>query len=245
MPVVMALLVVDAILVLHAAKTGRFGPWAYMIVALPGAGALAYVVLQLVPECLSTYRLDKARCNIARALEPERRYRALRQRLAVADTIADRATLAEACCGLGLFEEARGHYRDILTRPHGLEPAFMLGQAQAEFGLGCHMETLATLDALKARWPHYESRDGHLLYARALEECGRDQAAIAEYDALALYDSAAEPRVRQALLLRKIGRREEAQARLSYLLAEFGHAPRFVRRAHAEWLGVAAAAARR
>ena len=74
----------------------------------------------------------------------------------------------------------------------------MLGKARAEFGLGRYDEVLATLDALKARWPDYQSRDGHLLYGRALEESGRVHEAIAEYDALARYDTSAEARVRHA-----------------------------------------------
>jgi hypothetical protein len=245
MPVVFALLAIDVVFVVHAARTGRWSPWVYVILALPGAGALAYVGIELIPDWQSTYRAESARRKIARALAPERRYRALRDQIAVSDTIAVRASLAKLCCDLELFEEARRHYEDILARPLSAMPTFMIGKAQAEFGLGLNDRAVATLDALKARWPHYESFEGHLLYARALEEGGRDHAAIAEYEALARYHAGAEPRVRQALLLRKIGRGEEAKARLSYLLAEFRRAPKFVRRAQAEWLGVAAAATRR
>jgi hypothetical protein len=245
MPLALALLVIDAVLVVHAARTGRFRPWAYVIVALPGVGALAYLAVELVPEWLSSYRAETARRKIARALAPERRYRALHTQFAVSNTIANRAALAKACCDLDLFEEARRHYADILTRPHGEVPMFMIGKARAEFGLGLYDQTLATLDALKARWPAYESPEGHLLYARALEEGGRDHEAIVEYDALARYHAGAEPRVRHALLLRKIGRGEEAAARLSYLLTEFRRAPRYIRKAQAEWIGLAAAATRR
>ena len=45
----------------------------------------------------------------------------------------------------------------------------MLGRARAEFGLGRFTEARATLDDLRARWPSWESADGHLLYARTLE----------------------------------------------------------------------------
>ena len=245
MPFAFALLAIDIIFVVHAAKTGRLCPWVYVILALPGAGALAYIAVELVPEWLSTCRAERARRGISRALDPEGRYRTLRDRLAMSDAIADRAELAKACCDLELFDEARRHYEVILSRPHGAVPMFMIGQARAEFGAGLYDQALATLDALKARWPHYESPEGHLLYARALEANGRDHDAIAEYDALARYDTRAEPRVRQALLLRKVGRAEEAAARLSYLLAEFRQAPKYVRKAQAEWIGLAAAAARR
>lgn len=244
MPFALALLVIDTLLIVHAAKTGRLCPWAYVILAIPGAGAAAYVVLALVPEWLDGYRARAARQRIRRALDPERRYRALHDELAVADTIANRAALAQECLTLGLFDEAMCHYEGILAQAHGDEPAFMLGKARAEFGLGRAAQAVATLDALRARWPYYESGEGHLLYARALEACGREREALDEYDALARYYAGAEPRVRHALLLRKLGHAEEADALLARLLAEFRRAPKFVRKARAEWISVAAAARR-
>jgi hypothetical protein len=114
---VLVLLVVDAVLAVHAAQTGRWRPWGYVILALPGIGALAYVVGPCVNEWLSTYRAEKARRGIARALAPERRYRALRDRLALSDANTDRVALAKACCDLELFDEARLHYQAILRRP--------------------------------------------------------------------------------------------------------------------------------
>lgn len=245
MPLALVLVAIDTIFIVHAARTGRLCPWAYIILAIPVAGALAYVLVELVPALLNGLEGQEARRRIRRALDPERRYRALADQLAVADTIANRATLAQECRQLGLFDEARGHYDDILARPHGAEPIFMLGRAQAEFGLGRFDDAVATLDELKARWPAYESGEGHLLYACALEESGRAEAALAEYDALARYCTGAEPRVRRGLLLRKLGRDNDADASLARVLIEFGRAPKFVRKAQAEWIAVAERALQR
>lgn len=43
------LVVIDAVLVLHAARSGRFYPWAYVILMLPGFGAAGYFLLILLP----------------------------------------------------------------------------------------------------------------------------------------------------------------------------------------------------
>jgi hypothetical protein len=239
MPLVLALVAIDTIFIVHAASTGRFCPWAYIILAIPLAGALVYVAVELVPAWLAGWEGQEARRRIRRALDPERRYRALADQLAVVDTIANRHTLADECRALGLFDEAKRHYDNILARPCGDEPTFMLGRAYAEFGLGRFGEAVATLDALKARWPHYESGEGHLLYARALEENGRAEAALTEYEGLAGYYSGAEPRVRRAMLLRRLGRAAAADALLARLLVEFAQAPKFVRKTQAEWIAVA------
>jgi hypothetical protein len=158
---------IDAALALPSGMPGELYPWVHSVLALTGMGVATYVSVGPGPQCLAGYRARLARRRIGRALEPERRYRRLSDQLGACDTIADRAALANACCDLELFEEARRHYQDILSRPHGAQPMFMVGKARAEFGLGLDDQAAMTLDALRVRWPHHRSRDLRRLYARA------------------------------------------------------------------------------
>jgi hypothetical protein len=48
----------------HAAKTGRFMPWGWIILLIPGFGALAYVLAELVPEWFGSAQGQRARRNI-------------------------------------------------------------------------------------------------------------------------------------------------------------------------------------
>ena len=245
MPILGAvLLALDVALVFHASKTGRCQPWCYIILMVPGFGALAYVVVELIPAWFGTYEGQKARARIGRALNPEKTYRALKDALEIADTIANREALAEECLALGRFDEAREQYDAILTMPLGEEPGFMLGRARAEFGLGRCTEARATLDDLRTRWPSWESAEGHLLYARTLEGDGRIDEAIAEYHALSAYYAGAEPRVRHGLALRKLGREAEARAVLADVVLRMSRAPKFARKIQAEWISMAEAALR-
>ena len=50
MPSALLLVLVDLVSIVHAAKTSRFNPWVYIILFVPGFGALAYVVVELLPE---------------------------------------------------------------------------------------------------------------------------------------------------------------------------------------------------
>ena len=245
MPILGALLLaINIALIVHAAKTGRFSPWCYIILMIPGGGALAYVIVELVPECLGTYRGQKARASIGRALNPERTYRALKDELEVADTIANRKALAAECMALRRFEEAKAHYDAILTMPLGDEPEHMVRLARAEFSLGRFAEARATLDELRGRWPDWQSADGHLVYARTLEENGRLEEATEEYEALSKYYAGAEPRVRHGLVLRKLGHEAEARAILADVVRQMSRAPKFARKAQAEWISMAQAALR-
>src|ERR1700756_4040940 len=100
------LLLIEVVCIVHAAKTGRFCPWGFIILFIPGFGALAYVLIELLPEWFGSAQGRQARSRVVSTLDPGRRYRALADQLQVADTIATRAALAEECLALGKFQEA-------------------------------------------------------------------------------------------------------------------------------------------
>ena len=239
MPIILVLTLINIVLIVHAAKSGRFSPWGYIILMMPGIGALAYVAVELIPEWFGTRRGQQARKSVGRALDPDKAYRALKDQVELADTIANRAALAEQCLVRERYGEAEDHYDLILVKPMGDEPEYVLGKARAIFGSGRFAETVALLDELRRRWPDFESAEGHLLYARALEESGRVAEAADEYQDVSTYYAGVEPRVRYGLALRDLGREAEAREVLSDVVKRIELAPRYVRRTQAEWLAMA------
>jgi hypothetical protein len=238
------LFVLDVVLIVHTAKTGRFWPWGYVILFLPGVGGIAYIVAELAPEWLNSYKGQRARERVATTINPTGRYRQLREELDVVDTIANRSALAQECLTLGKYDEALAHYKQILIYPLGADPVFMIGKARAEFALERPEAAIASLEELKARWPEYQSPDGHLLYARALEKAGRDGEAIEHYADVGRYFPGAEPRVRQAQLLQRLGRADEARVIAEDVVRTLTRAPGHVRRMQRQWLTVAEKMAR-
>jgi hypothetical protein len=206
---------------------------------MPGIGALAYVAVELIPEWFGTYRGQQARKSVGRALDPDKHYRALKDQIELADTITNRAALAEECLALGRYREAEENYDVIVARPMGDEPGYLLGKARAVFGDGRFAERVLLLDQLRERWSDFESADGHLLYARALEESGRLAEAADEYRDVSDYYAGVEPRIRYALTLRKLGREVDARETLLDVVKRLELAPRYVRKTQAEWLAMA------
>jgi hypothetical protein len=227
MPVALVVLLLDITLIYHASKTGRLQPWAFIILMIPLVGALAYIVVELVPEWFGSPGAQQARKRVAERLDPEKRYRELSDRFAGSDTIANRDALAAECLRIGRFDEAVRHYDHVLILPMGSEPVYALGKAQAQFGLNRPADALATLDDLKARWPDFESAEGHLLYARALAEVGRIGAR--RILRLVPYAPGAEARVRYGMLLRMAGRNAEARVVFNELLLQMKRAPKYLR----------------
>jgi hypothetical protein len=54
MPIILVLTLINIVLVVHAAKSGRFSPWGYIILMMPGIGAIAYVAMELIPAWFGT-----------------------------------------------------------------------------------------------------------------------------------------------------------------------------------------------
>jgi hypothetical protein len=238
-PVALVVLLLDISLIYHASRTGRLQPWAFIILMVPMIGALAYIVVELVPEWLGSHDVQKARKRVASKLDPDKHYRELSDRLAVTDTIANRAALAEECVAVGRYDEAEHHYDHILSLPMGHEPLFALGKAKAQFARRRPADALMTLDELQKTWPDYNSAEAHLLYARALQEAGRTDEALEEYQALLDYAPGSEAKVRYGLLLKLVGRIAEAKVVFTELLVQMKRAPRHVRKAQAEWIAIA------
>ena len=224
---------------IHAAKTGRFMPWFYVILFLPGLGAAAYVVVELAPAWFGSYGGQRARGQISATLNPAGRYRQLKDELAVVDTIANRSTLAEECLRLGKFDEALAQYEAILAKPLGDEPAYLVGKARALFGLGRAREAVATLEATELQSP-----EGQLLYAMSLEAVGRNDEALVNYERAARHYPGPEARVRRAQLLQRMGRAGDAQEIAAEVVADLTRAPSYVRKAQSEWLASARRLAR-
>ena len=239
MPVALVVLLLDISLIYHASRTGRLQPWAFIILMVPMIGALAYIVVELVPEWLGSHDVQKARKRVASKLDPDKYYRELSDRLAVTDTIANRAALAEECVAVGRYDEAEHHYDHILSLPMGHEALFALGKAKAQFARRRPADALVTLDELQKTWPDYNSAEAHLLYARALQEAGRTDEALEEYQALLDYAPGSEAKVRYGLLLKLVGRIAEAKVVFTELLVQMKRAPRHVRKAQAEWIAIA------
>lgn len=244
MPIAALLFALDVILVIHAARSGRFVPWGYVILMLPGIGSFAYLGLVCAPEWLSSPKGDLTVRRVRAAIDPDGVYRQARDQLDAVDTIANRTTLAVACLDTHREAEALALYQGVISLPLGEEPHFFLGKARAEFGMLRSDDALSTLDELQRLWPTWRSPAAHLLYARALEQAGRNDEAIDEYRSLAVYFAGVEPRVRLAALLAKTGQSQEAAVLAGQVLAALRRSPKHVQRAEREWGALAKEVAR-
>jgi len=224
---------------IHVVRSGRPLYWIWLLLIGSYLAVAVYVLIAVIPDLRNDPRGRAVAKHVLNTIDPERQRRRIRERLDVADTIANRKALAEECLRLGDYANAVDLYRSILKGIYATDPGFMLGLAHAEAGTGDFAAARATLDALIKANPQFRSADGHLLFARCLEELGEDDAAITEYEVLARSYPGEEARFRYAALLKKRERYGDAKNVLQDMLKRARLAPRYYRRKEQEWIEAA------
>jgi hypothetical protein len=240
MPILGVLEVIAQVLcAVHIVRTGRPYYWIYVVVFVPMVGMLVYFFVEVMPDLLGTRTARSAVAGVGRALDPGRAVREAERNLAMAPTTEHKAALAGAYVDAGRLDEAATLYRDSLTGVHANDPALMTGLARAEFARGNFPEVERVLDALREANLHFQSADCHLLYARSLDEQGKTDAAVHEYQALAPYYPGQEARCRYAMLLEKTGNHRESQRLFREICQSVEMSPRHARRLQREWYDIA------
>ena len=239
-PIYILSLALQAALIVHVIKTGRNSLWIWAIALLPGAGSLAYVVVEILPSAFGSSAARKAKAGMQRVIDPDKDLRQASAQVAISGNADARKRLGEELFERGQYDQAIEAFQGGLTGIFEHDPTLLLGLARAHFAKGEYALARETLDRLIANNPDFKSAEGHLLYARAVEEEGNLDQAAREYAVLERSYPGAEARLRYGLLLKRMGKDDESRRVLTDLMQSAQLAPRHYRKAQAEWLDRAA-----
>jgi len=221
--------------VVHAIRTNRIFPWIYVLVFLQAIGCLVYIGMVIVPELVQSRRARQFGAKVRDMADPHRGLRDAHREVGLVGSVDAKRTLAEEHYARGRYGEAVAIYKDALQGQFRDDTALLAGLARSQFMARDAAGAQATLDALQRADPNYSSADMHLLYARALEAQGKDAEALDEYKRLVRYYAGEEARARYGLLLKKLGRADEARGMFEEILRLLDGAPSRYRRAQREW----------
>jgi hypothetical protein len=228
--------------VIHAIKRGNVFPWIYVMVFLPGVGPLIYLFMEILPEFLRGRTAQKFRHGAARAIDPNKDFRAAMREVEMVGSVDAKRALAEQLMQRGQYADAIELYRNALQGQFATDPALLAGLARAQFLNADGAGAQASLDALFAADPKFSSEDVGLLYARALELQGKNEEAAQRYARVATHFAGEEARVRYAQLLDRMGRNDEARAIYQQVLKNLDGAPSRYRSQQKQWGDMARAA---
>jgi hypothetical protein len=239
-PAISIYLILAIALAVHAIKTGRSPWWVFILLFLPFAGSLAYIVVEIVFPMFQTRTARQVGSGISTMLDPDREFRERLAEAELVDSVDAKRALAEECEKRGQWQEAIRLYKAAATGIFADDPAVLLGLARAQLGAGDAPSCLETLDKLDTQ-ASLRNQEAQLLLARALEATGRTEEALEEYEAVSRYYAGFEARSRYALLLLKQGRVEQARELFREVVRASSVRPVVITQSDREWIRVAKA----
>ena len=207
----------------HARENGKPDYWMYILIVLPGVGALAYILLEVLPDFAYTRRGRRVTSGLTDIIDPDGEWKRRYEEAMRTDSVDTKRALAEECERKGMWAEAIRLYEMAAQGLFVDDEKLLFPLARAQLGSGDARAAEATLDRMRAAHPDLTHQEAHLLYARALESQGRLAEAAEEYHSLAGYYTGLEARVRYALLLLRMGEPVKAKGLLQEVV-QYGNA---------------------
>ncbi len=225
-------LVLVIICIVHAYKTGRSN-WIYLLIFLPGIGALVYFFLEILPEI----RHGDFVPNLKSLVNPNYKVAQWETQLRHTDTIYNRLNLALALEQRGVYPRAielvKSCLDDVL---YAKDPNIILQSARLYFKNGQYTESLS---AFEKAWPlqpvNLRKMEDELIYARSLEAGGNLPQAEETYHRIIRIHQSLEAMYWYGMYLKTQNRREEARRQFQSVREEIRLYPRYARRRYAEW----------
>jgi hypothetical protein len=221
MPYAIILVIVQAALIIHVLKTGRDFRWIFLLIFLPGIGSLIYVVMEILPGLTGGLGARRAARRVGKLVDPGRSLRQHQLDYERSRNVDTATRLANELVREGRYDEAIKICEESRGGVFADDPTLLMALASAYFAKREFGKAIETLDELRAKNPQFRSPDGHLLYARALDEEGRTPQAIL------------------AQLHEKTGDTDTAQRLFRQIIEDARLAPKHFQRAQREWIDIA------
>ena len=224
--------------ILHVVRQGRNTSWIWLIIIFPFGGSVIYFLTEMWPE-IRAGRTGGFHFTLPKS--PEKQITALQEELEYSNTLENRMKLARAFVAAQRFDEAVDTLSSCLRGAFKDDPLLLLELARTQFAAARYPAVLEPLQRLNDVRSKHASAERIILQARTHEALEQMAEARKSYDQALVAATGEEARVRYALLLEKLGEKEEA---LSLFRETVAHAKRGggpYRRYNREWIKLAQA----
>jgi len=239
MRVLVLIILLQVALIVHIIKTNRNTIWVWIVIALPLAGSIAYIIVEVLPGALKSKTGRKVQEDIKNVLNPNDDINTAADNYSTTDSVINSTKLAEECINKNMFAEAKKLFEKSLTGIYENSPDIMYGLARSEFGLENYSRVKEILDELIAHNPEFKNEKAHLLFALTAEKLNNIPLAIKEFEVLDGYYSGPEASFRYALLLKKEGQKEKANSILEKIIDKAKISGDLYNTRHKKWISQA------
>ena len=165
--------------------------------------------------------------------------RDLRDRYEAAPSFSNKIALADGLQQAGSFEEAIELYESSVGGINEEDLTLWQGLAHAYFHTQRYEDAKNAVLKLRKYRDTNQVNDFDLLLAQSLEELGENDAALEEYKFLSGKYNGEEARCKYALLLKKTGNEDAAQAVFKEIINHSRLSPVYYKRKNQTWISIA------
>ena len=122
-------ILIQVILIVHVIKTGRNQIWIWVLALLSIPGAIAYIVVELLPDVFRSRTAQRTARGIKKAMDPTADLRRYENEARVTGNVAAKQRYAEELTRQGRYDDAIEQYKQALTGLYEHDPNLMLGVA--------------------------------------------------------------------------------------------------------------------
>jgi hypothetical protein len=228
------IILLQAICVIHCIRKGNSGNWIWLIIFLPVAGAIAYIL----SEVFTSGRVEQVQAGVSTVLNPSGKIKKLEQQLKFSDTFNNRVQLADAYLANGHTGKAIALYENSLTGAFS-ENEYVLTQLNTAYFQMQRYDDVITITKKIYKLPQFPRSRAHLQYAMALEQTGNSEAAEKEFKIMKVRFACFEARYQFSMFLLRANREEEAGQLLKDIIEEATQLSPHEKRNHRKWINLA------
>ena len=235
----LVVVVLQAMFAAHALQRGHGWHWVFLILFCPILGLLLYAYYVAIPEMQYFESVERAGSEAQPFRDADSEIEHYQRQVELADTVSNRAKLADALVKHGRPEEAIPLYERSLQGPYQDDVQLSSGLAQAAFEAHDFNRTRDVLSHLIEVHPHDRLQEQQLLYARALDALDEFSAACQAYRDLATIYSGPEVKFHYAMMLKAHGEEETARDMLQEIDATAKQSSNYYNACHRECIVMA------
>jgi hypothetical protein len=222
---------------IHLIRNKGDRSWIYLIVFIPIAGSIAYIIMEIILPFLKSSKAQDISGSIIGSVNKDNKIKKLQEQFIFSPTFKNELALADAHSEYEQYDMAIESYQSCLKGAYGDEPAVKLKLANALYKNKNYIEAKNILEELKISG--YKPDVVWMAYIQVLEKLNELDNAVAEFKEYIVSYSNLESRCRYALFLKKHGFVEESKHEFNRLISDSYLLPKFKIREQKDWIRLA------
>jgi hypothetical protein len=219
-------IILQVLAIVHFIRRRPDTYWLWIILIFPGFGALAYILIEVIPDVgllRSSFQVFPRR----------KRIRALEGIIVDNPSIGNYEELGDLYLDDGQFVKARECFDKVLAREESIDPLYR--RALVALALSDYTAALADLEKVVARDAKYDYQRAAGLLAHVLGKLGERDRASALFAEVTETSTLSETQYNYASFLAETGRAAEAREWAERILRKKATMPDYIRRRERPW----------